>query len=213
LGGLSPPSWHPEGDGLSAAGCFVVFPRGRSGPGTDGDPATAAAVIARDGRATATRIVHGLAGARYAAGLLYLREGQVLEEVVRQLPDRPDVLVVNGTGLDHPRYAGMALHLGYLLDLPTVGVTHRSLCAEDSWPDDEKGSISPLTHGGRIVGYWVRTRDGARPLVAHAPRKPLHRLSFLPHGEPGRTSRSLGPPVGPNRPSGKRTAKALTIQS
>ena len=74
----------------------------------------------------------------------------------------------DGTGLDHPRYAGMALHLGYLLDLPTVGVPHRSLCAEDSWPDDEKGSISPLTHGGRIVGYWVRTRDGARPLVAHA---------------------------------------------
>ena len=61
----------------------------------------------------------------------------------------------------------MTLHLGYFLDLPTVGVTHRSLCAEGSWPDDEKGSISPLTHGGRIVGYWVRTRDGARPLVAH----------------------------------------------
>ena len=92
----------------------------------------------------------------------------MLEEVVRQLPDRSDVLVVNGTGLEHPRYAGMALHLGYLLDLPTVGVTHRSLCAEGSWPDDEKGSTSPLTHGGRIVGYWVRTRDGARPLVAHA---------------------------------------------
>ena len=165
---LSPPSWHPEGDGLSGPGCFVVFPRGRSGPGTADDPATAAVVIVRDGRATATRIVHGLAGAPYAAGLLYLREGQVLEEVVRQLPDRPDVLVVNGTGLDHPRYAGMAMHLGYLRDLPTVGVTHRPLCAEGSWPDDEKGSISPLTHGEQLVGYWVRTRDGARLLVAHA---------------------------------------------
>ena len=168
MGGLSPPSWHPEGDGLSAAGCFVVFSRGRSGPGTDGDPATAAAVIVRYGRAIATRIVHGRAGAPYAPGLLYLREGQVLEEVVRQLPDRPDVLVVNGTGLDHPRHAGMAMQLGYLLDLPTVGVTHRPLCAEGSWPDDEKGSISPLTHDGQIVGYWVRTRKGSRPLVAHA---------------------------------------------
>ena len=127
-----------------------------------------AAVIVRDGRATATRIVHGRAGAPNAPGLLYLREGQGLEEVVRQLPDRPDVLVVNGTGLDHPRHAGMALHLGYLLDLPTVGVTHRPLCAEGSWPDDEKGTISPLTHDGQIVGYWVRTRKGSRPLVAHA---------------------------------------------
>ena len=86
---------------------------------------------------------------------------------MRQLPDRPDVLVVNGTGLDHPRHAGMALHLGYLLDLPTVGVTHRPLCAEGSWPNDEMGSISPLAHDGQIVGYWVRTRYGARPLVAH----------------------------------------------
>jgi len=158
LGGLRPPSWHPEGDGLSAAGCFVVFPRGRSGPGTDGDPATAAAVIVRYGRA----------GAPYAPGLLYLREGQVLEEVVRQLPDRPDVLVVNGTGRDHPRHAGMAMQLGYLLDLPTVGVTHRPLRAEGSWPDDERGRISPLTHGEQLVGYWVRTGDGARPLAAHA---------------------------------------------
>ena len=56
--------------------------------------------------------------------------GHMLEEVVRQLPDRPDVLVVNGTGLDHPRHAGMALHLGYLLDLPTGGVTHRPICAD-----------------------------------------------------------------------------------
>ena len=154
---------------MSAAGCFVVFPRGRSGPGAEGDPATAAAVIVRDGRATATRIVHGRAGAPYAPGLLYLREGQVLEEEeVRQLPDRPDVLVVNGTGLDHPRYAGMAMQLGYLLDLPTVGVTHRLLCTEGSWPDDERGRITPLTHGEQLVGYWVRTRNGARPLVAHA---------------------------------------------
>ena len=153
---------------MSAAGCFVVFPRGRSGPGAEGDPATAAAVIVRDGRTTATRIVHGHAGSPYAAGFLYLREGQMLQEVVQQLPDCPDVLVVNGTGLDHPRHAGMAMHLGYLLDHPTVGVTHRPLCAEGSWPDDVKGSISPLTHDGQIVGYWVRTREGARPLVAHA---------------------------------------------
>ena len=152
---------------MSAAGCFVVFPRGRSGPGPEGAPATAAAVIVRDGRTTATRIVHGHAGSPDAAGLLYLREGQMLQEVVQQLPDCPDVLVVNGTGLDHPRYAGMAIHLGYLLDLPTVGVTHRPLCAEGSWPDDERGCISPVTHDGQTVGYWVRTQDGARPLVAH----------------------------------------------
>ena len=107
-------------------------------------------VIVSGGRTTATKTVQGYADAPYAAGLLYLREEQLLEEVVRQLPDRPDVLVVNGTGLDHPRHAGMALHLGYLLDLSTVGVTHRPLCAEGSWPDDERGSISPLAHDSKV---------------------------------------------------------------
>ena len=165
LGGLSPAPWRPGDGDISVAGCFVIFPRGRSGPGAEGDAATAAAVIVSGGRTTATKTVRGYAGAPYAAGLLYLREGQLLEEVVRQLPDRPDVLVV---GLDHPRHAGMALHLGYLLDLPTVGVTHRPLCSEGQWPDDEKGSISPLTCDGQVVGYWVRTRRDARPLVAHA---------------------------------------------
>jgi deoxyinosine 3'endonuclease (endonuclease V) len=42
---------------------------------------------------------------------------------VRALPVVPEVLVVNATGRDHPRRAGLALHLGAVLRLPTVGVT------------------------------------------------------------------------------------------
>ena len=123
---------------------------------------------------------------------------------MRQLPDRPDVLVVNGTGLAHPSHAGMALHLGYLLDLPTVGVTHRPLCAEGSWPDDEMGSISPLAHDGQIVGYWVRTRYGARPLVAHgawrtSPKQP-QRLSLLLRLVSGLPNRFAWPVKWPARP-------------
>ena len=217
MGGLSPPSWHPEGDGLSAAGCFVVFPRGRSGPGTDGDSATAAAVIARDGRATATRIVHGLAGARYAAGLLYLREGQVLEEVVRQLPDRPDVLVVNGTGLDHPRYAGMALHLGYLLDLPTVGVTRRPPCMGGMAHRCKGENQSPNTRrtACRLLGPHTgwRTATGGTCRLENEPGNRCRGCPFYHMPGPDARTASLGPPVGPDRPSGKRTAKALTIQS
>ena len=116
----------------------------------------------------ASRVVRGQAGAPYEAGLLFLREGQLLDAAVRRLPERPDVLLVNGTGLDHPRNAGLSEHLGALFGLPTVGVTHRPLFSEGSWPDDERGSISPLTLDGQVVGYWVRTRRGARPLAVHA---------------------------------------------
>ena len=123
-------------------------------------------VAAEGGVVSATAT--GFAGASYEAGLLALREGRLLEAVVRSLPNPPDVLLVNATGRDHPRGAGLALHLGAILDLPTVGVTHRPLLAEGEWPHPERGANSRLLLGDRCVGYWVRTRSGARPLAVHA---------------------------------------------
>jgi deoxyribonuclease V len=116
----------------------------------------------------AEAVVRGEAVAPYAAGLLALREGPVLEAVVRALAIAPDVLLVDATGRDHPRRAGLALHLGAVLDLPTVGVTHRPLLADGPWPDDVRGARSELRLDGEVVGAWLRTRPGARPLAVHA---------------------------------------------
>ncbi len=103
----------------------------------------------------------------YIAGLLALREGPVLEAAVRALAVMPDVLLVDATGRDHPRRAGLALHLGAILELPTVGVTHRPLLAHGAWPDDEQGAHAPLIIDGSIVGAWLRTRRGVRPVAVH----------------------------------------------
>jgi deoxyribonuclease V len=78
------------------------------------------------------------------------------------------VLLIDATGRDHPRRAGLALHLGAQLDIPTVGVTHRTLLAEEAWPGDERGDITPLILDGAVVGHWLRTRPGTRPLAVHA---------------------------------------------
>jgi deoxyribonuclease V len=156
---------HPRRFDLGArvGGCFVCFERGESGPGSAGDRAWAAAVLRRD-----SAVVRGAAGAAYEPGLLALREGPLLEASVRALREPPDVLVVDATGRDHPRRAGVAVHLGAILDLPTVGVTHRPLAAEGEWPPDERGARSPLLIDGELVGYWLRTRAGTRPLAVHA---------------------------------------------
>jgi deoxyribonuclease V len=100
--------------------------------------------------------------------MLALREGPLLEHAVRALPIAPEVLLVNATGRDHPRRAGLALHLGAVLGLPTVGVTTRPLLAEGAWPPDQRGATAPLRLGGEAVGYWVRTRAGAKPVAVHA---------------------------------------------
>ena len=113
-------------------------------------------------------VVAGAAGSAYEPGLLALREGPLLEAAVRALSERPDVLIVDATGRDHPRRAGLAVHLGAVLDLPTIGVTHRPLVADGSWPADTHGAVEPLTLERELVGYWVRTRRGTRPLAVHA---------------------------------------------
>jgi deoxyribonuclease V len=87
---------------------------------------------------------------------------------VRALDECPDVLLVDATGRDHPRRAGLALHLGAVLELPSIGVTHRPLVAGGEWPADDSGAASPLVVDGEVVGYWVRTRRGIRPLAVHA---------------------------------------------
>src|SRR5579883_1004960 len=163
-----PPPWTlPAAPAIG--GCFVCFVRrGASGPGEPGDAGWAAAAVLRDGTLLGAVGVTGEAPAGYEAGLLALREGPLLDAAVRALRVRPDVLLVDATGRDHPRRAGLGLHLGAELDLPTVGVTHRPLLATGPWPADEAGATSPLLLDGEHVGYWLRTRPGLRPLAIHA---------------------------------------------
>ncbi|HEY6932805.1 MAG TPA: endonuclease V [Marmoricola sp.] len=163
---LEDPVWAPPPD-AAVGGCWVCFPRGTSGPGEAGDPAWAAAVVLRGGRVVARESRTGSAGAPYRAGLMALRVGRLLEATVRAMPRAPDVLLLDATGRDHPRRAGLARHLGVVLGLPTVGVTHRPLEASGEWPDDRRGATAPLVLGGEVVGCWVRTRAGTRPLAVH----------------------------------------------
>ncbi len=154
-------------DLVCVAACFVCFERGRSGPGAAGDRGWAAACLAGVEDAPETSVVRGLAEARYEPGLLALREGPLLEAALRSLPVAPDLLLVNATGRDHPRRAGLALHLGARLGLPSIGVTNRPLLATGVSPEHRRGATCPLRIGDEVVASWVRTRPGTRPLVAH----------------------------------------------
>jgi deoxyribonuclease V len=167
LAQATPPPWEPP-DLPTVAGCFACFSRGSSGPGQAGEPGWAGAAVYRRRRCVARATIDGRAGAPYVPGLFALRAGALLENAVWSLPMRPDVLMVDATGHDHPRHAGLAVHLGAVLGLPTVGITHRTLLAVGEWPTGGRGAVSPLLLDGVLVGFWVRTRDGRRPLAVHA---------------------------------------------
>jgi deoxyribonuclease V len=154
LAASRPTPWTPPAAPFTVGAAFVAF-------STAHDPhplvRTWAAAVSGAARAVAS----GTVDEPYEPGYLALREGPVLEEAVRRLPAMPEILLVNASGRDHPRGAGLALHLGAVLDLPTVGVTDRPLAAE---PD----ATGALVLAGEVVGYLVRTRANARPVWAHA---------------------------------------------
>lgn len=173
LAALTPPEWVPPAGPVLVGGCFLAVGHGPPGPGRAGAPAWAGAAVLE---CPSHRLVERLAvactaGAPYEPGLLALRDGPGLAAALDALSIRPQVLMVDATGRDHPRRAGLALHLGALLDLPTVGVTHRPLCARGPEPGPKRGDVAPLRlpgADGEVVGFWVRTRPGARPVAVHA---------------------------------------------
>lgn len=164
LAELRPGPWIPRSR-ITIGGCFVCFGRGGTGSGDAGDPGWAAAAVMEGRRLVASAEAIGEAAAPYLPGLLAAREGLLLESTVRALPWQPDVLLVNATGRDHPRRAGLALQLGWVLDLPTVGVTHRPLVASGDPPGPWAGSSSPLWIKEEQVGWWLRTRSRARAVA------------------------------------------------
>lgn len=170
LAAATPAPWAPTGGVLRVAGVFLAFARGQQGPGSAGDRGwVGAAVVETPGaRLAANVVVECEAGSSYDPGRLALREGPALGAAIVRLAIRPDVALVDATGRDHPRGAGLALQLGAILDLPTVGVTHRPLVARGDWPPDELGASSPLTLDGEVVGAWIRTARGTRPVAIHA---------------------------------------------
>jgi deoxyribonuclease V len=167
LASSRPEPWRPPGEQVLVGGCWATFPRGLTGPGAAGDRAWAAGVTMYGARVVASHAVAGVAGAPYTPGLLALRIGALLEQVARGLDPAPDVLLVDASGRDHPRRAGLAIQLGAELGLPTVGVTHRPLEGVGAWPEDRPGASSPVRAGEEVVGCWLRTRAGTRPVVVH----------------------------------------------
>jgi len=100
----------------------------------------------------------------YVPGLLAFREVPVLAEAFRRLSQRPDLLLVDGQGLAHPRRFGIACHLGLLLDVPTIGCAKSRLMGDHGPLADEVGSRVELRDGPEVLGLVLRTRAGVSPV-------------------------------------------------
>lgn len=100
----------------------------------------------------------------YVPGYLSFREAPAILAALRRLRAAPDLLLVDGQGLAHPRRFGIACHIGVLADLPTIGVAKSRLIGTYDEPGGERGAWSPLVDRGEVIGAALRTRSGTRPV-------------------------------------------------
>jgi len=107
----------------------------------------------------------------YIPGLLSFREAPVCIAAVEKLQNRPDVFMIDGQGIAHPRRLGLAAHLGLFLNQPTIGCAKSRLTGTYEEPPPEKGAYSLLKDkkGKRnaqseIIGAVVRTRTNVKPV-------------------------------------------------
>jgi deoxyribonuclease V len=100
----------------------------------------------------------------YVPGLLSFREGPVIMEALGKLKTAPDLLMIDGQGIAHPRRFGVASHIGVLLDMPTIGCAKTRLVGAYEPPQRSAGSTSFLTDAEETIGAVVRTRTGVKPV-------------------------------------------------
>ncbi|MEW6367946.1 MAG: deoxyribonuclease V [Acidobacteriota bacterium] len=100
----------------------------------------------------------------YIPGLLSFREVPPLLGCFEDLDAAPDVLLLDGQGIAHPRGLGLASHVGLLTGVPSIGCAKSRLVGEHGRVATRAGSFSPLYYSRRKVGVVLRTRDAVRPL-------------------------------------------------
>lgn len=110
----------------------------------------------------------------YIPGFLAFREGPVFFEAFETLKVKPDVTLVDGNGIAHPRKMGLASYVGVNLDICTIGCAKKPFFPF-SFPEDRKGAYTFFRNEeNEKVGLCLRTRSKIKPIFV----SPGHRIDF-----------------------------------
>jgi len=114
----------------------------------------------------------------YIPGLLSFREAPACIAAAGKLRNQPDIFIIDGQGIAHPRRLGLAAHLGLFFDKPTVGCAKSRLTGSFEEPAAKKGSYTLLKDkksgydaDHETIGAVVRTRSNVKPVFVSVGNK------------------------------------------
>ena len=111
----------------------------------------------------------------YVPGLLSFRELPALLDALALLKTAPDLALIDGQGIAHPRRLGIAAHFGVVTGLPSIGVAKKVLAGKTRLALHEmRGAFTPLRDNGEQLGWLLRSKPGCLPLVV----SPGHRVAM-----------------------------------
>lgn len=102
----------------------------------------------------------------YVPTLLAFREAPAIIKTYARVIKKPDILILDGQGLAHPRRFGIACHVGVALDIPVIGIAKKKLYGNYEEPGKKRGSWTSLVDpsDGQVIGAVVRTKDNVKPV-------------------------------------------------
>lgn len=110
----------------------------------------------------------------YVPGLLSFRELPALLAALALLPHEPDLVLVDGHGIAHPRRLGIAAHFGVVTGLPSIGVAKKILVGDGIIPHQTRGAYTALRDGREQIGWLLRSKVNCNPLIV----SPGHRVAM-----------------------------------
>jgi deoxyribonuclease V len=107
----------------------------------------------------------------YIPGLLSFRESPLILDACEKLSNIPDLVLIDGQGIAHPRRLGLASHVGLCLGLPTIGCAKSILCGQHGPLAEEVGSHAELLDNGELIGAALRTKSRVKPIYVSVGHK------------------------------------------
>ncbi len=105
----------------------------------------------------------------YIPGLLAFREAPYYIKMLKKM--RFDIILVDGHGIAHPRFLGIAAHVGLVLDKPSIGVAKKKLYGDIKKINGKLLIVDKKTN--RTIGVVIESRN--RKIYV----SPGHRISVL----------------------------------